>query len=153
MNGRAAVAAGVAGSLAMDLVQDAFALAFERNRTEDDRDEETEAIVAVVRRLSPFVPGDFVRKHPGTAGRVLHYAFGCGFAAAYAAARDRLPRIATGRGLAFGFGLWLLSDALLIPAARLGRPWLRYSWAERLNAVASHLAYAATVDAVLQAAG
>jgi hypothetical protein len=153
MNVNATLAAGAAGSLAMDLVQDGFSLVFEPNRSENDRDEETEAIVAVVRRIASFVPGGLARSHPGLTGRAVHYLFGCGFAAAYAAARARRPAIATGKGLAFGLALWLLSDAILIPATRLGRPWLRYSWPQRLNAVASHLAYAATVEAVLQATG
>ncbi len=93
--------------------------------------------------------GQYADKHPGTVGRIIHYVFGTGFAYAYAAARTRVPQIAVGRGLAFGGALWLLSDAILIPAAHLGRPLWRYSFAERLNAVLSHLAYAATLEAFL----
>jgi uncharacterized membrane protein YagU involved in acid resistance len=149
MKYQAATIAGLAGSLAMDLVQDGFAALFERNRLENDRDEETEAIVAVVKRIAKYVPGQYADKHPGTVGRIIHYVFGTGFAYAYAAARTRVPQIAAGRGLAFGGALWLLSDAILIPAAHLGRPLWRYSFAERLNAVLSHLAYAATLEAFL----
>ncbi len=144
-----ALFAGAAGSFAMDVVQDGFAAAFERDRPQGDRDEETEAIVNVVARIAPLVPGGWVGRNPGIAGRVLHYAFGCGFGAAYAAARTRSRRVAAGGGLAFGGALWLLSDTILIPAAHLGRCWSRYTLAERANAVLSHLAYAATVEAVL----
>jgi hypothetical protein len=42
--------------------------------------------------------------------------------------------------------LWLLSDRILIPLFKLGRPWSRYSPAERSNAFVSHLAYALAVE-------
>ncbi len=146
----AATVAGAAGSLAMDLVQNAWTAVFERGQPDDERDEETEAIVAVVKRIAPFVPGDFADRHPGDVGRVLHYAFGCGFACAYALARPRYRGVAAANGLGFGLALWFLSDALLIPATHLGRSWFRYSVAQRFNAIVSHLAYAATVEAVLR---
>ncbi|MGD0473159.1 MAG: hypothetical protein ABSB70_08060 [Candidatus Velthaea sp.] len=50
------------------------------------------------------------------------------------------------RGAAFGIALWLLSDRILIPLLKLGRPWSRYSIGERSNAVVSHLAYALIVE-------
>jgi hypothetical protein len=148
----AAVVAGLAGSLAMDLAQDGFDLLFERGRAADDRDEETEAIVSVVRRIAPFVPGRLAERHPGTVGRSLHYLFGSAFALAYAFARERRAEIAAARGCAFGAGLWFLSDVVLIPSAHLGRPLFRYSRAERANALVSHLVYGTVVEAMLCAA-
>jgi len=132
----------------MDLVQDGFASIFERNRARDDRDEETEAITSVVRRLAALTRIPWIGRHPGIAGRAVHYVFGCGFAAGYVALCKREPRLSAGNGLAFGVALWLLSDAVLIPVAHLGRPLLRYSWPERANALLSHLAYGITVEAL-----
>jgi uncharacterized membrane protein YagU involved in acid resistance len=134
---QAATVAGIAGSFAMDVVQDTWSAIFSRNRVGEERDEETEAIVAVV-------------KHPGTVGRILHYLFGSAFGLAYAAMRTQDRRVAAGGGTAFGGALWLLSDVVLIPTARLGRPFWRYSRADRWNAVLSHLAYAATLEAFLR---
>jgi hypothetical protein len=136
----------------MDLAQDGFDVLFERGRAAGDRDEETEAIVSVVRRISPYVPGQLAERYPGIAGRALHYVFGGAFALAYAFARERRPGIATAKGSAFGTGLWFLSDVVLIPSAHLGRPLFRYSRAERLNALVSHLAYGTIVEAVIAAA-
>jgi hypothetical protein len=147
---QAATVAGIAGSFAMDVVQNTWSALFSRTRIGDERDEETEAIVAVVRRIARYVPGDYANKHPGTAGRVLHYVFGSAFGLAYAALRTRDRRIAAGGGTAFGAALWLLSDVILIPTARLGRPVWRYSRADRWNAVLSHLAYAATLEVFLR---
>jgi hypothetical protein len=148
----AAIVAGFAGSFAMDVAQDAFDAVFERGRAPEDRDEETEAIVAVVRRIAPFVPGRLAERHPAAIGRAIHYAFGAAFALAYATIRERQPGVAALKGCAFGVGLWFLSDVVLIPGAHLGRPYARYSPAERANALASHLAFAAAVEAVLSAA-
>jgi hypothetical protein len=50
------------------------------------------------------------------------------------------------RGAMFGIVLWLISDQLLIPLFKLGRPWSLYSVSERSNALVSHLAYALIVE-------
>jgi uncharacterized protein YbjT (DUF2867 family) len=147
----AALVAGVAGSLAMDLIQEGFFALFDRNHDPEDPDEETEAIVSVVARISKLLPSETLRRKPRTIGRVIHYVFGGGFALAYAAVRSRQPKVGIGMGLAFGVALWALSDGILIPVTRLGRPWWRYSIAQRANALLSHLCYAATVEGVLRA--
>jgi hypothetical protein len=145
-----ATAAGAAGSLAMDLVQDGFDAIFERRRPPGDRDEETEAIVSLVRRIAPRGGALAKRTDPGLLGRALHYTFGCGFAVAYTRVRKSRPQIATADGLLFGAALWLVSDVILIPVTHLGRPWSRYTAAERANALVSHLAYAAAVETSLR---
>jgi uncharacterized membrane protein YagU involved in acid resistance len=61
--------------------------------------------------------------------------------------RERAPIVGTARGAVFGTALWILSDRILIPAFKLGRPWGRYSRSERTNALVSHLAYAMVVEA------
>jgi hypothetical protein len=57
---------------------------------------------------------------------------------------NRRPQVI--RGTAFGIVLWLVSDRILIPLFKLGRPWSRYSISVRSNALASHLAYALIVE-------
>ncbi len=140
-----AVVGGSAGSLAMDLAQFGWAQALERNRPSGDHDEETEAITAVVGYLTRFAPSVFPQAKAETIGRVIHYVFGIGFAAAY---YYLLPsrRPAKTRAAVFGTLLWLLSDRILIPVFKLGRPWSRYSVSERSNALVSHLTYALVVE-------
>jgi hypothetical protein len=133
----------------MDVAQWAIAALFESGRAPDDLDEETEAIASVVDRVTGVLHlelGDFGN---AVAGRAVHYVFGAGFGVAYARVRRRWPAVAVGNGLAFGVGLWVLSDVVLIPAAHLGRAWFRYSWAERANALLSHVAYGVTLEAML----
>jgi uncharacterized membrane protein YagU involved in acid resistance len=150
MNRRlAATRAGIAASFTMDLTQWACAALFEARRDPGDLDEETEAIASVVDRLTGLLHVELSDDGNAIAGRAIHYVFGAGFGLAYARLRASWRPIAAGKGLAFGAALFLLSDVVLIPAAHLGRNWFRYSRAERFNALASHLAYAATLEALL----
>ncbi len=141
-----AIVGGAAASFAMDVVQDGFAALVERRRAPGDRDEEVEAIETVVRlvgKLAPDLASDGVAH---VTARALHYAFGIGFAWAYVAATRRAPKLAAGRGVAFGTGLFVLSDRILIPMLKLGRSWDRYSRTERLDAWLSHVAYGAVLE-------
>ena len=142
----ASLAGGVGASLAMDLVQSGFAAIFERGRADGVFDEEVEGIASVVRGLSGFAPALFPAARADEEARLLHYLFGVGFAAAYVAAVRRAPWLAASRGLAFGAGLFLLSDRVLIPALKLGRSWARYSRSERANALLSHLTYGLVLE-------
>jgi hypothetical protein len=142
----ASIAGGVGASLAMDLVQDGFALIFERGRAEGDLDEEVEGIASVVRTLSRFAPALFPVGHAKAEARAIHYVFGVGFAAAYVAGVPRARWLATSRGVAFGAGLFLVSDRILIPVLKLGRSWSRYSRSERANALLSHVAYGVVLE-------
>jgi hypothetical protein len=144
----AALVGGIAGSFAMDLAQNGFTTAFERKRAPDVQDEEVEAIVGVVRLIARFAPIVGSARLAGPVGHALHYLFGCGFALAYTAVRERVPAVGLAGGAAFGTALWIVSDRVLIPALKLGRPWERYSPSERTNALVSHLAYAMTVEAI-----
>ncbi len=138
-------AAGVAAAFAMDVVQDGLATLLERDRESDDRDEEIEA---VVRLVETFVPGLASERRSHVTARALHYAFGIAFACAYVAATRPFGWLAAGGGVAFGTGLFVLSDRILIPMLKLGRSWDRYSRSERLNAWASHVAYGVVLDYV-----
>jgi uncharacterized membrane protein YagU involved in acid resistance len=144
----AALVGGVAGSFAMDVAQNLFTGIFERNRPPEVQDEEVEAIVGVVRVIAKYAPIVGTERVAGPVGHALHYAFGCGFALAYVAVRERVPAIGIAGGAVFGTALWIVSDRVLIPAFKLGRPWARYSPSERTNALVSHLAYAMTVEAI-----
>ncbi len=144
----ASVGGGIAASFAMDLVQDALAAAFERGRATSDLDEEVEAIAAVVRMLTTFVPSIVGERRTRFAAHVVHYVLGVGFAAVYVVAVPRARLLAASNGLAFGAGLFVLSDRILIPMLELGRSWNRYSRTERLNAFASHVAYGVVLETV-----
>lgn len=143
---------GAAASFAMDLVQDGLARVFEGGRTAGDREEEVEAIGAVVRLIGTFAPMLASERYERGTARALHYVFGVGFARAYVPLARRFPVLAAGGGTAFGTALFVLSDRILIPTLKLGRSWDRYSRTERLNALASHLAYGIVLETIRAAA-
>jgi uncharacterized membrane protein YagU involved in acid resistance len=143
-----ALVAGTIASFAMNAVQATIAAVFERERPANDRDEEVEAISALVKEIARLLS-----RKPDLAidGRLLHYLFGGAFAVAYCDVRKHAPVIASGRGAAFGIVLWIVSDLVLIRAIGLVRNDRRYSIPERANAFASHLAYGMVLEAVVRA--
>ena len=146
----AGVVGGVAASFVMDLVQNGWAAVFEKNRAEDERDEEVDGIASVVRVLGRFVPALGSERRSNLAARIVHYVFGVGFAVAYVYGTERAPALATSSGIAFGSGLFVLSDRVLIPVLKLGRSWSRYSRSERANAYVSHVAYGVVLELARQ---
>ncbi len=142
----ASVIGGVAASFAMDVVQNGWAAIFERRRAEDQRDEEVDGIASVVRVIGRFVPALRSDRDSNLAARVVHYAFGVGFGAAYVYGADRAPWLTTSSGVVFGSALFVLSDRVLIPALKLGRSWSRYTRSERANAYLSHVAYGVVLE-------
>jgi len=141
----AAIVGGGVASLVMDITQYAWAHLLERDRPIDDQDEETEAITSVVAILTRLAPSAFPAANSAAIGRAIHYVFGIGFAAGYFYILPKGPATIV-RGSVFGTLLWLLSDRILIPVFKLGRPWSRYNVTERSNALVSHLAYAIVVE-------
>jgi len=148
---RKALVAGTAGSLAMDAIYAASAAALDRHHAPDDVDEETEAIVATVRRLAPHVPVTLAKERPRTTGRAVHYLFGCAFALGYGRLRGAVPAFSKLGGLPYGAAVFLLSDLVLVPAAHIGRAWFRYGARERAIALGAHLAFAACLERVYSA--
>ncbi len=146
----ASVVGGIAASFVMDLVQNGWAAAFERSRPEDERDEEVDGIASVVRVAGRFVPALRSERGSNVAARAVHYVFGVAFAAAYVVFAQRARWITASSGVAFGSGLFVLSDRVLIPALKLGRSWSRYSRSERANAYFSHVAYGVVLELARQ---
>jgi uncharacterized membrane protein YagU involved in acid resistance len=142
---RATLIGGIGASFAMDATQAVFAAVFERGRNPDDRDEEVEGIAGLLHAFARFVPA-LANGRESEEAYAVHYVFGVGFAAAYVAGVRRAPWLAASGGTAFGAGLFLLSDRILIPMLKLGRPWARYSRTERTNAFFSHVAYGVVLD-------
>jgi uncharacterized membrane protein YagU involved in acid resistance len=81
-------------------------------------------------------------------GAAIHYLFGICTGAGYALASERYPYVTTGRGTAFGGGLWLIGDELAVFAAGLENP--RAAGAgSHLSALAAHLLYGMIVDGLV----
>jgi hypothetical protein len=93
----APIAGGSAGSLAMDIVQYAWARTFEQHRANDEQDEETEAIGRVVTLLGNLVPRIFPRANAAATGHVVHYFFASGICDGVSAALPRPAAVTAAR--------------------------------------------------------
>ena len=72
-------------------------------------------------------------------------------AAVYAAMRGRVPGIDAGRGLGFGFAMFVLEDEVVNPALGVAAPPQRYPWQPHAQGLISHLVYGLVADWVLHA--
>ncbi len=87
-------------------------------------------------------------RHKGLGGRIVHYAYGVAWGAAFAlAARAIAPRAPVAGGLAFGAVLWVLSDEVLVPLFGFSRPPARYPASTHAKGLAAHLVYGVATDA------
>jgi hypothetical protein len=88
------------------------------------------------------------REAQALGGKIIHYAYGTAWGAAFAlAARAVAPRAPISAGLGFGILLWVLSDEMLVPLFRLSRPPTRYPATSHAKGLASHLVYGVATDA------
>lgn len=87
------------------------------------------------------------QNHP--AGLAVHYAIGVTPVAAYGALRNRVPALGAGRGLAFGFGMFLLEDEIANPLMGFAAPPQRYPWQPHARGLVAHLVYGVVADAML----
>lgn len=83
------------------------------------------------------------------AGSAVHWALGFGPAALCGAMRDRVPGVGAGRGLAFGFTIFVLEDEVANPAFGFAAPPQRYPWQPYARGLMAHLVYGVVNDLVL----
>jgi hypothetical protein len=84
------------------------------------------------------------------AGKTVHYLLGMVPAALYAVFRHRAEELTFGRGLAFGLGLFIVSDEITAPLLGLSSGPRAYPWQAHVRGLVGHLAVGATTDAVLK---
>ncbi len=80
-------------------------------------------------------------------GSVVHYAFGAVTGAFYGVLCEARPEAAAGGGLPFGAAVWLVADEVGVPLAGFADNPLQYPVARHASALATHLAFGATVEA------
>jgi len=120
-----------------------------RRAGENGSDDSVSSTVKVAQAVSRTVAGhDIPRDLRPAAGNVVHYAFGALNGAVYGALAVIAPGVTTGRGLLFGAGLWATADEMLLPLVGLSKPPTRYPASTHAVALASHVVYGLTVDAV-----
>ena len=102
----------------------------------------------------PLVLAQKVAGHPippsqqGLVIQSIHYVFGAGTGAIYAAAAEFVPVVTAGYGTAFGIVLQLFTHETLVPAAGLDVPAPQQPLREHLSEFFSHIWYGAATEAV-----
>jgi hypothetical protein len=88
---------------------------------------------------------------PHPAGIAVHYAVGMLPAAIYGATREHLPGGVLGRGLALGFGMFLIEDEVINPLIGAAAPPQDYPWQAHARGLVSHLVLGVAIEALLSA--
>jgi hypothetical protein len=146
-------AAGLAASWVMSLAYDPIMKAGGEETLRKEKEAAGDLPPATIRaaqvaaeKVGRPLPDD--RDKQALGGKVVHYAYGTAWGAAFAlAARAFAPRAPIAAGLGFGVILWVLSDEVLVPLFRFSRPPTRYPASAHAKGLASHLVYGVATEA------
>jgi putative membrane protein len=147
------VIAGMAGGLAASWAMNQFQAQWSRlspqpAKSECDRKSD-DATVRTASAISESIAGHrLTAREKEIAGPVVHYAFGCTVGAMYGGMAEVLPLAAKGWGVPFGAAVWLTADEIGVPALGLGGKPTEVPASTHAYALASHLVYGVTADAV-----
>ncbi len=148
------VEGAIAGAIATWLMGKVTTLMYEREdesarAREDAARHGTTSYEVAAEKLAGAVERPLAKSERQRYGQVVHWGLGIGAGAAYAVLRNRAPRTALGRGLAFGAAFWLVMDEVLTPALGLTPGPRAFPWQTHARGLAGHLALGATADATL----
>ncbi len=143
--------AGLIGGLIASWTMNQFqaVLAALKERTSDSAPKGDDATVKVAKAVSESVAAHrLTPREKKAAGPVVHYAFGSAMGALYGVASVLVPSTARGWGLPFGAALWFGADEVAVPAAGLSQSSGSVPASVHASALAAHLVYGGTVEAV-----
>jgi uncharacterized membrane protein YagU involved in acid resistance len=81
-------------------------------------------------------------------GPIVHYAFGTFMGALYGTLAELSGSATAGAGTAFGTGLFIAADEVMVPALGLSKPPTQQPVSDQLTHYAAHLVYGATTELV-----
>lgn len=116
---------------------------------EQNKANQDDATVKAARAVSEGIFGHKLKENEKKpAGALVHYAFGTATGGLYGAAAEFAPEITTAAGLPFGAIFWLVADEIAVPLLGLSKGPTEYPPATHAYALASHLVYGLTAEAV-----
>jgi uncharacterized membrane protein YagU involved in acid resistance len=144
------VAGGVAGTLVIGQVMGALSkLKSEKDKKHDERLVPEPPTEKLAREISENVARvELSKSTKASLGQAVRWGYGIFWGGVYGLLRRRVPAAAWGAGLPFGVAFGLFGPAVMLPAIGLTPPATRFSLAEHASGLASHYAYAATVEGV-----
>jgi putative membrane protein len=165
----AGLAGGLVASWAMNRFQDVWSKLAEEfvqseeqpsardgaGDTQQSQGGEEQADDATVKTASAISEGVFghelTKGEKKIAGPAVHYAFGASVGGLYGAVAELAPEATAGAGLPFGAAFWLLADETAVPLLGLSKGPTEYPLSTHVYALASHLVYGLTAEAVRRA--
>ena len=143
----AGAAGGLAGAWAMNQFQALWSQTVSSGGSGNGADES--ATIKAARTLSEKVLGHCLgEREKKAAGAAMHYVFGTANGALYGALAALAPKTRAGAGTAFGAGLFLVADELMVPLLGWSKPPQKYPLSSHAYGLASHLVYGAAADEV-----
>lgn len=157
----AQIAAGIAGGLVASYVMEKVQAAIEEFSSDNSSapggggqqhrqpQEGEPATYKAADAIAATATGERVpRAWKPAAGAAVHYAFGGAVGAMYGATAATRPEVTTLAGLPFGTAVWLVADEIGVPALGLAKGPASYPISKHASALAAHLVYGATTEAV-----
>lgn len=150
----AGVAGGLLGAWVMNLFQAGVSKLSEQqdrpeaqtpSRSHQDDDATVKAASAISRAM---LHRQLTSDEKRVAGPMVHYAFGSVMGGLYGAMAEVVPVTATAWGVPFGAAVWLGADEIGVPFAGLSPSPEKVPVTTHASALAAHLVYGATADAV-----
>ncbi|MGH9583486.1 MAG: DUF1440 domain-containing protein [Bryobacteraceae bacterium] len=142
------LAAGAAATFVMDKVS-TFAYQLEdestRRHEENLRRQEYPPEVLAGKIAKALCGVELDKETKQKRASAIHWGYGIFWGGVFGALRDRAPLVGSACGLAFGFGLWLIGDEVMMPVLGLTPPSLEFPWPNHARAAANHLAYGGTL--------
>ena len=153
------VVAGIAGGLAASWVMNQFQAVWgkaarfiqgdgQQGSQQQSGDTEDATIRIANRIAAPILRRELTKEEKQTAGPVVHYTFGALMGGVYGAAVEVVPKLRSGFGLPYGTAVFVGADEIAVPALGLSKSPAEYPISTHAYALASHLAYGATLELV-----
>jgi len=118
-----------------------------KKRGKDDANDDAAGRLANAISVGVF-NRELTEREKEAGGTALHYAYGISMGAVYGAAAEVLPAVTAGAGLPYGTLIWISADEGVVPLLGLSKPPTEYPLSIHAYALASHLVYGLTTEAV-----
>jgi Protein of unknown function (DUF1440) len=146
---------GLAAAWAMNMFMTGTSKLEQKIRRERQGDQQSggqssgeDATVKTARAISDSLGHELKESEKKLAGSLVHYVFGGAIGALYGLLAEIQPHTRIGFGTAFGAALWLSADEVMVPALKLAPKPTKTPAKIHANALAAHLVYGATAEAV-----
>jgi len=116
----------------------------ENHDTDDDAEPAT---IKAAKKIHAMVSSEaLTRNEQKTVGTMVHYAFGAALGVIYVMAARRFPAIRASYGTAYGTGVSIVADEVLVPATGLSPPPTKASVSSHIFGLVSHIVFGAALD-------